>query len=74
WFDGMKTAFLNGYLPEARKAGLIPPSKEDWDILQDTFLLERRLYELDFELSRGRGWEEIPLCGLLRMMEGQEEQ
>lgn len=70
WFDGMKTAFLSGYLSRARPAGLIPPSKEDWDILQDTFLLERQLYELGFELERGRGWEEIPLRGLLRMLEG----
>ena len=35
WFAGMKTAFLNGYLPEARAAGLIPPSEEDWNILLD---------------------------------------
>ncbi|MCB9041837.1 MAG: maltose alpha-D-glucosyltransferase [Lewinellaceae bacterium] len=68
WFEGMKTAFLNGYLPPAREAGLLPASKEDWNILQDTFLLERRLYELSFELERARGWEEIPLLGLLRMV------
>ncbi|MCO6488767.1 MAG: maltose alpha-D-glucosyltransferase [Phaeodactylibacter sp.] len=74
WFDGISAAFLNGYLPGARKAGLIPPSKEDWDILKDTFLLERRLYELSYELDRHRNWEEIPLIGLLRMMgEGAKE-
>ncbi len=69
WFDAMKTAFLNGYLPEARKAGLIPPSAEDRDILLDTFLLERQLYELGFEATRARGYEEIPMLGLLRMLD-----
>jgi len=68
WFAGMKTAFLNGYMPKAREASLIPPSKEDWDVLLDTFLLERQLYELAYELGRSRGWEEIPLLGLLRML------
>ncbi len=68
WFEGMTTAFLNGYLPAAREAGLVPPAREDWDILLDSFLLERQLYELSFELERRRGWEEIPLLGLLRML------
>ncbi|MCB0551578.1 MAG: alpha-glucosidase C-terminal domain-containing protein, partial [Phaeodactylibacter sp.] len=69
WFEGMKAAFLNGYLPRARAAGLVPPAKEDWDILLDTFLLDRQLYELRFELERHRGWQEIPLLGLLRMVD-----
>ncbi len=69
WYDSMQSAFLKGYLPEARKAGLVPPSDEDWNILLDTFLLERHLYELGFEFKHDRGLAQIPLQGLLRKME-----
>ncbi len=68
WYDHMSGAFLNGYLPIARAAGLIPVATDDWHVLLDTFLLERHLYELDYEMRRGRNWEVIPLRALLRML------
>ncbi len=68
WFEIMKTAFLEGYLPKAKTAGLAPPNNQDWNTLLSTFLLERHLYELRYELKVQRGLEQIPLRGLLRMM------
>lgn len=69
WYDAMQEALLSAYLPSARAAGLLPEDPEDWPMLMHTFLLERYLYELGFELQHPRGWEEIPCRGLLRLLE-----
>jgi maltose alpha-D-glucosyltransferase/alpha-amylase len=69
WYDAIHSAFLEGYLPVARAAGLLPSSDEDWKLLLHTFQLERHLYELGFELQQNRGWEAIPYCGLLRQID-----
>jgi len=68
WYDAIFNAFLDGYLPIARGAGLLPASDEDWKLLMHTFQLERHLYELGFELQQAREWEAIPSCGLLRQI------
>ena len=73
WFDRMAGAFLSGYLPQARRAGLVPENTDDFHLLLRVFLLERHLYELGFEIERGRGWEPVPLRGLWRMMEGNQD-
>ena len=74
WFEGIRAAFLFGYMPVAREAGLVPPSEEDWSILLDVFLLERHLYELSFELVSDRGWAQLPLQGILRLLRSRAEE
>ncbi|NRA48667.1 MAG: hypothetical protein HRU12_06005, partial [Phaeodactylibacter sp.] len=66
WYDALEKAFLEGYLPVAREAGLLPDSDEEWALLMHTFQLERHLYELAYELKQSRGWEAIPYGALLR--------
>jgi maltose alpha-D-glucosyltransferase / alpha-amylase len=69
WIDGMHAAFLSGYLPRVHHAGIVPSEEEDLQTLFEVFTLERHLYELSFELRRDRGLEEVPLLGILRMMD-----
>ena len=73
WYDNMVAAFLTGYLPKAREAELVPPVQEDWEILMEAFLAERHLYELGFEIQKNRDLAQIPLRGLLRLLEEQQE-
>ena len=68
WYDTIYGALLEGYLPTARQAGLLPDNEEDWQLLMQTFRLERHLYELGFELQQNREWESIPYCGLMRQI------
>jgi maltose alpha-D-glucosyltransferase / alpha-amylase len=73
WYDSMVAAFLTGYLPKAREAELVPPEQADWEILMEIFLAERHLYELGFELQKDRDMAQIPLRGLLRLLEDSKE-
>jgi len=68
WFEGMKSAFLFGYQPASRESKLTPGSPADYQVLLDTFVLERHLYELAYELKNDRGWAQLPLSGLLRKL------
>ena len=68
WVEGMKHSLIDGYLSLAKGQGLIPDRQEDWEILLDTFFLERHTYELGYELRNDRGMAQIPLLGLLRLM------
>lgn len=68
WYAVMQEAFLSSYLPIARAAGLLPDGEEDVAMLLDTFLMERYLYELGYELRSQRGWEEVPAAGLLHLL------
>ncbi len=67
WHDAVYGSFLKGYLPIARKAGLLPPSSEDLDILLEAFLITRYLNMLEMDLRNGRDRPQIPLGALLRM-------
>ncbi|MCB0841592.1 MAG: hypothetical protein KDD99_33225, partial [Bacteroidetes bacterium] len=68
WFGGMSRALIRGYLSHESARKLLPDSEEDRELLLNVFILERHLYELNYELQQDRGMEEIPLRGLLRRL------
>jgi maltose alpha-D-glucosyltransferase/alpha-amylase len=68
WFDGISRAFLRGYLAHASAKRLLPDAKEDRELLLNVFILERHLYELNYEFHQQRDLAEIPLRGLLRRL------
>jgi maltose alpha-D-glucosyltransferase/alpha-amylase len=72
WYEKLQDALMEGYLPIAREAQLLPDSEEDLQLLLQTFFLERQVYELGFELQQQRAWELIPYRGLLRLLERME--
>jgi maltose alpha-D-glucosyltransferase/alpha-amylase len=41
-------------------------------ILLDTYLLEKSIYELAYELNNRQAWVKLPLLGILFLMEAQE--
>ena len=68
WFGGMSRALLRGYLSHEPARRLLPEVETDRELLLNVFILERHLYELNFELEQQRGMAEIPLRGLLRRL------
>ncbi len=68
WEDGVREAFLEGYLGEtlARGAAFVPRRKEVLEAALHAFELDKALYELCYELDMRPGWVRIPLEGLRR--------
>lgn len=68
WEEGVRNAFLEGYLDEtrARGASFLPERREVLDAVLRVFELDKALYELHYEITRRPGWIRIPLEGLRR--------
>lgn len=64
WFHYMRGFFLDAYLHTVEKSGILPKAREDLAVLLDTFLLEKAVYELNYELNNRPDWVIIPLRGI----------
>ena len=64
WHYYISRLFLKGYFENAENADFVPASREDFRILMHTFLLEKALYELSYELRNRPEWVIIPLRGI----------
>jgi maltose alpha-D-glucosyltransferase/alpha-amylase len=63
WAYWTSIAYLDGYLPPSREAGLLPQDDELAIDLR-AHLLEKALYELRYELGNRPEWVHLPLLGL----------
>lgn len=64
WYHYTSGFFMHAYLEKARGANFIPASEEDLDILLQTFLLQKSIYELNYELNNRPAWVMVPLRGI----------
>jgi maltose alpha-D-glucosyltransferase/alpha-amylase len=68
----MSGFFVKAYLDTVKGSPFIPKNKEDMDILMNTFLLEKAIYELNYELNNRPDWVIIPLRGIKAIMHYEE--
>jgi maltose alpha-D-glucosyltransferase/alpha-amylase len=69
WAGWVASAFLQGYVAVAGKGAFLPRTREELSILLDTYLLEKAIYELAYELNNRPDWVKLPLLGILSLME-----
>jgi maltose alpha-D-glucosyltransferase/alpha-amylase len=69
WFHYVSGFFLQAYLEKTKGSPFIPANKEDFDILMQTFLLEKAVYELGYELNNRPDWVRIPIRGIKYIMQ-----
>ena len=68
WYHYISGFFMKAYLETVKGSAFIPNNKEDLDTLMTTFLLEKAIYELNYELNNRPGWVMIPLRGIKALM------
>ncbi len=64
WYYNISRLFLQGYFEKVGDSNFIPEDHEDFKILMETFLLEKAVYELNYELNNRPDWVLIPLRGI----------
>jgi maltose alpha-D-glucosyltransferase/alpha-amylase len=65
WYYYMSQFYMKAYIDNLKDAGrFIPEEKEDLKILLQTFLLEKAIYELNYELNNRPEWVLIPIRGI----------
>jgi maltose alpha-D-glucosyltransferase/alpha-amylase len=68
WERWAAAAFLKGYLAVAGSAPFVPTDPGKCAALLDLFLLDKALYELNYELNNRPDWVRIPLRGLMELL------
>lgn len=68
WYHYMSGFFMKAYLETTEGKGFVPEDKDDFEILLTTFLLQKALYELNYELNNRPQWVAIPLRGIKQLM------
>ncbi len=69
WQVWVSTSFLKAYLSVPNIAMVLPPSMEDIQLLLDGYILQKAMYELGYELNNRPDWVQIPLEGILQIVE-----
>lgn len=69
WYHYMRGFFLHSYLETAAGAPFIPDNTGDLEILMQTYLLQKAVYELNYELNNRPDWVVVPLKGIISIVE-----
>ena len=68
WYLWVSAVFLKTYCESASRASFLPRTREELQVLLDAYLLEKAVYELDYELNNRPDWVRIPLQGILQLL------
>jgi len=72
WYHWVSVSFLKSYLETTKDFGsFVKAGTPEFETLLNIFMLEKSFYELNYELNNRPLWVDIPLDGILEIMEGQ---
>ncbi|MFO7923264.1 MAG: maltose alpha-D-glucosyltransferase [Bacteroidales bacterium] len=73
WFNQVSDTYLRTYIETLGETRLIPENKEDLKTMLDIFVLEKAVYELNYELNNRPDWVSIPLKGIKNIMQSNNQ-
>ena len=69
WEAAVTREFLAAYRDATVGAAFIPPVPGAFEVLLEAFILDKALYEVEYELATRPDWAIIPLLGILRIVD-----
>jgi predicted trehalose synthase len=69
WGERLSSAYLECYREALGDSRLWPENEKDRRALLDIFLLEKALYEIEYELTNRPAWAHIPMDATLRILQ-----
>ncbi len=73
WYLWVSAAFLKSYLEIMADTPVLPHTPEEKRIILDAYLLDKAIYEVNYELNNRPDWVALPLQGILQVLETKEE-
>jgi maltose alpha-D-glucosyltransferase/alpha-amylase len=67
WETWVSAAFLRAYFAAAAQGSFLPSKNEQVETVLQSFVVDKALYELGYELNNRPDWVHIPLTGLVRL-------
>ena len=68
WQRAASSSFLRAYFSAAAGGMFLPPVQSERDALLQLFVLDKALYELNYELNNRPEWVQIPLRGIFDLL------
>jgi maltose alpha-D-glucosyltransferase/alpha-amylase len=68
WYHYMSGFFMKAYFETVKGSDFIPADLPDLEVLLQTYLLEKAVYELNYELNNRPDWLIIPIYGIKAVM------
>ncbi len=68
WCRWSSVSFLKAYLDTTKRNEILPKTHTEIMILLDAFMLEKAIYELEYELNNRPDWVSAPLQGILQLI------
>jgi maltose alpha-D-glucosyltransferase/alpha-amylase len=65
----MSATFLASYLQIAASASFLPQKESDLNVLLETYLLDKAVYEVGYELNHRPDWVVIPIRGIKHILQ-----
>jgi maltose alpha-D-glucosyltransferase/alpha-amylase len=69
WYAWMSARFMRAYLEKTAGRDFLPSDPDEFEIVLHSYLLEKSLYELVYELNNRPDWMMIPLHGILQLLD-----
>ncbi|MFC2008433.1 maltose alpha-D-glucosyltransferase [Chloroflexota bacterium] len=69
WFLWVAGIYLRAYLNLISDAPILPAKMEDVAVILDSYLLQKALYEVAYELNNRPDWLHVPLRGIRQVLE-----
>jgi len=69
WYREMSATFLASYLQIAAGASFLPQKESDLKVLLETYLLDKAVYEVGYELNHRPDWVVIPIRGIKHILQ-----
>jgi len=74
WYLWVSATFLKSYLQFTADIPILPRNLEDIRVILDAYLLDKAMYEVNYELNNRPDWVGLPLQGILQMLGVREEE
>ncbi len=69
WYLWVSVVYFKGYLEVVGDADFIPQHQDQLRVLLESFLLEKAMYELGYEMNNRPDWLQIPIQGILQLVD-----
>jgi len=68
WYRYNSATFLDSYLRNVAGSNFMPQEREELEVMLHTFMLDKAIYELGYELNNRPEWVSIPLDGIMDLL------
>ncbi len=72
WYLWVSVAFLKAYIELVSDLPILPAAKEGKKALLNAYLMEKALYEINYELNNRPDWVNLPLQGIMEILAAEE--